>query len=162
MFFKRWFKQKPKIKENFHIPPVGSYESDPFKKYINPDRLEYLTQKIKNYQENELFTDQEQIDYYDLRLAELPEDIVERSVEVLRSNLSEEMKLHVFNLHRISPLHWVSEFFMHHGWGTAIRNLLRDEVCLDKDLPSEWGWDDYYTQLVEIAVGARKYKSEKI
>lgn len=54
----------------------------------------------------------------------------------------------------------------HHGWGTGIRNLLRDEEganIRDEDLPPapyEGGveqsiWDDYYVQAVEAAVGLR-------
>lgn len=137
MFLKNLFKRKPETKE-----------------IRGMSRLEFLIYKIRDGQS---FTDEENIDYYNLRLAELPECVVEKAVKVLQENLSSEMKLHIFNLVKLSPLYWTSKFFLHHGWGTNIRNLLRNEVCLDEDLPSLWGWDDYYTQLVEIAVGYRKY-----
>jgi hypothetical protein len=55
----------------------------------------------------------------------------------------------------------------HHGWGTAIRNVLRDEELgagiRDEDLPdapyasglTHRNWDDYYVQAVEAALGLR-------
>lgn len=61
----------------------------------------------------------------------------------------------------------MSSWSAHHGWGTAIRNLLRDEELgagiRDEDLPPapyEDGethrcWDDYYVAAVEAAVGLR-------
>lgn len=40
---------------------------------------------------------------------------------------------------------------LHHGWGTAIRNLLRTEG-FGEEYFDVWNLDDYYTQLVELAV----------
>lgn len=63
---------------------------------------------------------------------------------------------------------WPKTMSAHHGWGTAIRNLLRDPEygagILDDDLPfapyeggqSYQNWDDFYTQAVEAAVGLRE------
>jgi hypothetical protein len=137
--FKSWFKRDSKrdavLNKNF-------------------TRLDQLVEKVNNF---ESFTNEETKEYFDLRLAELPEWVVVKSVEVLRETLSEEMKLHVYNLWKLNPEYWVTENFMHHGWGTAIRNLLREKVCLDGELPSKFGYDDYYVVLVEIAVGARQY-----
>lgn len=54
-----------------------------------------------------------------------------------------------------SPTDWLggrpNEFPLHHGWGTAVRNWLRnngfDEATMGID-----NWDDYYSILVERAV----------
>jgi hypothetical protein len=156
MIFKNWFikmfNQELKV---LRIPPVGSHNTDPFNKHLYPtnSRLEYLVSKVKS---GECFTDEEHIEYYNLRLAELPEWVVEKAVKVLRENLSDESKYRIYEEWKKDNLNWVG--LDHHGWGTAIRKLLRKEVCLDDILPSEWGYDDYYLQLVELAVGIRQLK----
>lgn len=62
---------------------------------------------------------------------------------------------------------WPLTMSAHHGWGTSIRNLLRDKEygagITDDQLPPapyEGGehhsnWDDYYVSVVEAAVGLR-------
>jgi hypothetical protein len=58
-------------------------------------------------------------------------------------------------LYKEDPVHWISPY--HFTTGMAIRNLLREKVCRDDQLPSG-NFDDYYVQLLEIAAGVRKYE----
>lgn len=63
---------------------------------------------------------------------------------------------------------WPATMSAHHGFGTSIRNLLRDEELgagiKDDDLPkapyengeSYQNWDDVYVQAIEAAVGLRE------
>lgn len=58
---------------------------------------------------------------------------------------------------------WPKTMSAHHGWGTAIRNVLRDAGIGDNQLPAapyengqtHQNWDDYYIAAVEAAVGLR-------
>ena len=62
---------------------------------------------------------------------------------------------------------WPATMSAHHGFGTSIRNLLRDPVygagILDVDLPDapyedgslQRNWDDFYVAVLEAAVGLR-------
>lgn len=90
---------------------------------------------------------------HDEYLRELPDWIVEKSVEYLKSIFTETTKNDIFMYHRRDPKTWWAS--SHFGWGMRIRNLLRDNVCTDEKLPSG-NWDDYYIQVVEIACGLRE------
>jgi len=82
----------------------------------------------------------------------LPKDIADKSIEFLKSFLSDEDKQFIKeDFQRDSDTWWA---LAHHGWGTGIRNQLRDNVCLDEDLPTP-NWDDYYIILIEKACGLR-------
>ncbi len=52
------------------------------------------------------------------------------------------------------------EMPLHHGWGTAVRNLLRTEGFGEKELGVD-NLDDYYTALVEAAVMGPSYVLEE-
>ena len=43
------------------------------------------------------------------------------------------------------------EWPLHHGWGTWVRNCIRQAGFLD-DLTPDGNWDDYYVGLVQLAV----------
>lgn len=86
---------------------------------------------------------------------ECPQNIVDRSVEKLKEVLDIETIETIRKEHKTNPDTWWAS--SHHGWGTAIRNFLRDNVCLDDKLPSG-NWDDYYIQCVEIVCGVRDVK----
>jgi hypothetical protein len=91
--------------------------------------------------------------HHDKMYKEIPEWIANRGIEYLISFLNQDDVQRIkqeFN--KDSDTWWASH---HHGWGTGIRNLLRDNVCSDDRLPSK-NWDDYYIRLVEIAVGVRE------
>lgn len=76
--------------------------------------------------------------------------IIDKGVEALKTILdANEIK----ELHAKDPRTWWA--LAHHGWGTRVRNFLRDKVCRDEELPSK-NWDDYYIQIVEIACGCRE------
>lgn len=85
-------------------------------------------------------------------LEKCPEWIVRKGVAHLKTILDNGTRGMIYIKWKDDPIHWWASY--HHGWGTAIRNSLRDHVCTDAELPSG-NWDDYYIQLVEIACGAR-------
>lgn len=92
--------------------------------------------------------------YHDIKLNELSEEIVSKSVESLSTYILPEDKLKIVEEYTKDQETWWALY--HHGWGTAIRNHLRDTVCLDDRLPDK-NWDDYYIPLVEIVCGIRQY-----
>lgn len=93
------------------------------------------------------------IKFHDDKLKELSQEITEKSVIYLKSILTEDSVKTIVQEWSHNPETWWA--MAHHGWGTSVRNSLRDNVCLDDKLPSG-NWDDYYIPLVEIAVGVRK------
>ena len=62
-------------------------------------------------------------------LKSCPVWIIEKSVEQLKTILTEEILEQTKNFHKNDPDTWWASY--HHGWGTGIRNFLRDKVCLD-------------------------------
>lgn len=88
-------------------------------------------------------------------IRDCPEWIVKKSIEELKNILTDEIIETTKGFHSKDPKTWWATY--HHGWGTGIRNYLRDKVCRDDELPSE-NWDDYYIQLFEMACGIREAK----
>jgi|GEM_PF-3059140 len=104
--------------------------------------------------EQEYVSSTDDISYFlDISLMELDIHIIAEGVNHLRKILDSDTVQQIKMKHEKDPKNWWA--FHHHGWGTAIRNSLRDNVCLDDKLPSK-NWDDYYIQLVELACGLRK------
>lgn len=102
--------------------------------------------------------DEEFIKFHSDRLAELPTDILNKAIKVLNEELDEKTKDKIRADIKKDPIYWFAPY--HHGWGTAIRNLLRNKVCLDDKLSlnDEYkNWDNYYVLIVEIVVHHRMY-----
>jgi len=100
-------------------------------------------------------SDAEFAKYHDDRFAELPDWIIEKSKEALLYNISQEDVDQIRKeIDEVGVL-WCTPY--HSWWGMKIRNLLRDKVCRDSELPVQ-NWDDYYVTLVEYAVGKRTLK----
>ena len=78
--------------------------------------------------------------------------IVNKSVEELKTILDRNEIEQIKEAHKEDPETWWALY--HHGWGTAIRNFLRNNVCKDDELPSG-NWDDYYIQVVELVCDVR-------
>ena len=91
--------------------------------------------------------------FHEQALKDLPLWIITKGVGVLRDTITINSGKYIREAYREDPEHWWA--LSHFTWGMTIRNLLRDKVCLDQELPSR-NWDDYYVQLVEIAVGVRE------
>lgn len=93
--------------------------------------------------------------FHDQSLAALPTWALIQGVESLKKVWEEnpEVPPLIKRDYEKDPEKWWADY--HHGWGTAIRNHLRDTVCHDDSLPSG-NWDDYYVPLVEISVGLRE------
>jgi hypothetical protein len=113
------------------------------------------TTKSTESGEYRIMSDEEFIQFNKDKLYELDPWIVIKSVMVLSElhPLMEETR----EMHKQDPVHWMSPY--HFSAGMAIRNLLRDKVCQDDQLPSG-NWDDYYVQLIEIAAGCREYPNQ--
>jgi hypothetical protein len=91
-------------------------------------------------------------EYYEQRYNEIPADIKEKAIAVLKKELYPESIANIQKkIDEEGLIEWAIPY--HFGWGTDVRNLLRKHVCTDDHLPT--GWDDYYIQIVEAAVGRR-------
>ena len=92
-------------------------------------------------------------EFHNKSISELPDGIKERAVQALKLIFSEVVILEIRKAHEEdSDAWWAANHF---SWGMNVRNFLREQVCLDEDLPSG-NWDDYYVPIVEIACGIRK------
>ena len=101
---------------------------------------------------NYVMTDKEFVLFHEERYAELLEGIKIKAKIVINDALREEDKENIKQAIKENPIHWIAPY--HFNWGMKIRNLLRDKVCLDDQLPSG-NWDDYYTYCIEDALGMR-------
>jgi hypothetical protein len=88
-------------------------------------------------------------------ISKCPKWIIKKSVEELQNLLTDEAIETTKMFHSRDPKTWWAIY--HHGWGTGMRNYLRDKVCLDDQLPSG-NWDDYYIQLIEMTCGIREMR----
>lgn len=115
--------------------------------------MKKLFLKIFGEKEVHEYSDLDDISYIlNNAINNLDKDIVNKGIlhikEILDSDTIEQIKIE----HKNNPKSWWALY--HHGWGTAIRNSLRDKVCFDDKLPSG-NWDDYYIQIVEMALDLR-------
>lgn len=98
----------------------------------------------------------------------LPQNINDKAIKVLQEyvTLADKQRFQqLVNKHGLR--NWISFVSVlelpngkkiprgHFEYGMKIRNYLREQVCLDADLPSG-NWDDYYLTLLEIACDLRK------
>lgn len=96
----------------------------------------------------------DKLKYYDVKLNEIPKDVLDKAVSFLRSYLTDKDTQDINKeISEKGLMEWAMPY--HFGWGMAIRNLLRTEADLKDDLLPDGNWDDYYIQCVEIAVGKR-------
>ena len=91
-------------------------------------------------------------DFHTKSLSELPDEIKNSAVQCLKTTLLDETIDEIRSAFKDDKDTWWASSHFH--WGMNIRNLLRDNVCLDDKLPSG-NWDDYYVPLVELACGVR-------
>lgn len=100
--------------------------------------------------ENEMLFDGKTLrQIHEEKWAELSDDVKRDAIACLRSHFTEELKQDIRNLIKNDPNEWISSY--HHGWGTGVRNLLRENGLTD-DLTPDGNWDDYYVMVVEEAV----------
>ncbi len=91
-------------------------------------------------------------DWHQENFEKLPKEIADKSIQFLKSFLSDDDVVAIKQEFEKDPNTWWAA--AHFSWGMGIRNQLRNNVCLDKDLPT-YNWDDYYVILVEKACGLR-------
>lgn len=107
----------------------------------------------------EIPTDEEFNAHHEKCFNELSKEILLKAVEVLTNDFAEGDKKFLVNLYKSTPSETKAQWFIeyHHYDGMAIRNLLRRNGLLDEQLPSG-NWDDYYVQVMEVAIGVRESK----
>lgn len=108
--------------------------------------------KIKSNPSLRMMSNGEFAKYHDDRFSELPEWIIEKSKLVLLDAIRPEEREIIKKEIDDNGCVWCSQY--HFGWGMSVRNLLREKVCKDDELPIQ-NWDDYYVTLIEYAVGKR-------
>jgi hypothetical protein len=81
--------------------------------------------------------------------AELSDDVKTKAVAIIQAEFTEDLKEEIRGMIRNDPNDWCSLY--HHGWGTGVRNLLREKGLTD-DMTPDGNWDDYYVMVVEEAV----------
>lgn len=91
-------------------------------------------------------------EHHDKMFEQLPKWIVEESIKYLPTILSQKSMDDIRDEYEKDHDTWWAS--SHFTWGMYIRNKLRDNVCLDDELPSK-NWDDYYVRLIEMACGLK-------
>lgn len=88
---------------------------------------------------------------------ELKKEIVDKSIEFLKNKFNQYPKLieQIKEDHAKDSDTWWAPF--HFTFGMKVRNDLRENVCLDTELPSG-NWDDYYIELIEMALNLKGVK----
>ena len=118
----------------------------------------FISEKRENNKYHQM-TDNEFVQFHEDRYNKLPKWIVYKSIDVLKQELPERTKKEFREAYYEDPINWMSQY---HFWGgMSIRNLLRDKVCLDQELSENeeyQNWDNYYTKLVELAIGVKFYE----
>ncbi len=81
--------------------------------------------------------------------------MLDKAVAIAKKWLSLEIAEEMREIHASDGPHWIhNQTLGHHWFGMQFRNVLRDGDLLDGVLPSG-NWDDYYVQVLEIAIGVR-------
>ena len=81
--------------------------------------------------------------------AELSDDVKTKAIAIIQAGFTEELKEEIRGMIRNDPNNWIG--MHHHGWGTGVRNLLREKGLPD-NLTPDGNWDDYYIMVVEEAL----------
>ena len=81
--------------------------------------------------------------------AELSDDVKTKAIAIIQAEFTEELKEEIRGMIWNDPNNWIG--MHHHGWGTGVRNLLREKGLPD-NLTPDGNWDDYYIMVVEEAL----------
>lgn len=91
--------------------------------------------------------------YYEEKLNEIPKDFLDECVDLIQKEFPQELKNDISDrIETKGLIEWAIPY--HHSWGVGVRNLLRENGLTDDKLPDE-NWDDYYIQVIELALGHR-------
>lgn len=99
--------------------------------------------------------------YYDEKLGEIPPEFLRRAVAFLQRELPDEVKAQVRAAYARYGSQWIIKESQHFGWGVTVRNTLRECGLTDDHLPDQ-NWDDYYQQVVEVALGLREFPPAEV
>ena len=114
--------------------------------------------KKQKYKEPEIMTIKINREYWESKVKEMPKDFLIKAVEFVKKELSEKTKEEIRKVIETQGIDdWIAGY--HFNWGMAMRNALRDAGFSDDELPDK-NWDDYYHQVIEIALGMRELPSE--
>jgi hypothetical protein len=98
------------------------------------------------------------LEYYQRKLDEMQKDIVLKAVNFLKQYIKDSTKKAIINyIESYGLIEWAIKKDIHFYWGMEVRNALRSKANLHDDLLPNESWDDYYVQIIEIAVGKRDY-----
>ena len=99
--------------------------------------------------------------FHNARWAEVSPNMRARAVEIFDAHLAHQKPeiMRAIDHHGLGGAGWLHANHAHHGWGTMVRNLLRDNGLTDDRFPTG-NLDDYYSQLIEFWVGARQEPSD--
>jgi hypothetical protein len=88
-----------------------------------------------------------------------PENVMLEAIELIKNAISEEDHLKIIRDIKKDPDSW--SYIHHMGLGMDVRNYIRMHLEYDESVFGIWGLDDYWSTIVECAVGARKYPVTK-
>ena len=87
------------------------------------------------------------------KIPALSEDLITLGVNIILAHVDNGTLRQVYDEIKKHPVgfDWIIENEAHHGWGTAVRNLLRQHGLKD-NMVGSGNLDDYYVEIVEGAV----------
>lgn len=91
--------------------------------------------------------------YSDTLLEDLDKSVVQSAVNHIKVHLSIEGACQIAEEFEKYGVLWFARFH-YRNFGLQARNMLRDFVCDDDELPTG-DWEDYYFALFEVALGLR-------
>lgn len=100
---------------------------------------------------------------------EITEDYMDEVIEGIPVDIAKKAIFHIsLGLNRQTVKDLQEEFLEygtvwwtrhhHRPFGVNVRNMLRDLVCKDEELPTGH-WEDYYPQLIEVVIGMRRVEA---
>lgn len=92
--------------------------------------------------------------YLDNFIDDLDKNLIQLAVHHIKINLSSDGECQIIEEFEKFGVVWFARFH-YREFGLQARNMLRDFVCLDEELPTG-NWEDYYSSLFEVALGLRK------
>ncbi|MBZ4649269.1 hypothetical protein [Thermosipho sp. (in: thermotogales)] len=98
-------------------------------------------------------------EYFEKKLKEIPKNVLEKAVKFLKDNIPNDAKEYYIEMYNKNK-HLIDWFLLEHfRSGMTIRNMLRKDANLSDYLLPDKNWDDYYIQVLEIALGIRKMEA---
>lgn len=91
--------------------------------------------------------------YFEEKLQEIPRNVLEHAIETMKKEMNTKALLSIRFWYALRGVDWMVPF--HLSTGMYLRNCLRQAGLKDDMLP-DGNWDDYYTQVIEVALNLRR------